>query len=231
VLRNIILSFILINSLALADAKEFVLKADSTFVIDTEFAAPLANNVLTFLSDAHNTKKTEVVFVLNSPGGEIFEGGRVINFLDNSKVKTTAVVSGLCASMCAITLQHFNERYMTKGSVVMYHKARGGVEGDIPTMKSRMDAITNFLLDMDNYVAKRLKIGLHEYFDKIKSEYWITNPEQGIKENVIDGEATIILEKSATAIAPALITPDITPDTQIIHQNTNELNNFLKSFR
>lgn len=228
-LRNLILAFSLISSLALADVKEFVLKTDSTFVIDTEFAPPLANNVLTFLSDAYNSKKKQVVFVLNSPGGEIFEGGRVINFLDNSKVKTTAIVSGLCASMCAMTLQHFNERYMTRGSVVMYHQAHGGVEGNIPTMKSRMDAITNFLLDMDNFVAKRLKITTQEYFHKISSEYWITNPEQGIKDNVVDGEATITLEKSTSSLLPSIIIPDVTPDSG--HADTNELINMIKSFK
>ena len=66
---------------------------------------------------------------LNSPGGSIFAGNRLIHklfFWQSQGIKFNGIVREWCASMCFMTLQLLDGRYVYPFAMLMDHPAQGG---------------------------------------------------------------------------------------------------------
>lgn len=71
----------------------------------------------------------EITVRLNSPGGEVYSGIRIMNYLRSHKAKVHMIVDGIAASIASVILLAGDTRTMGIGSQVMVHDPMTGICG------------------------------------------------------------------------------------------------------
>lgn len=140
------------------------------------------------VSEDHDT----IYLVLDSPGGSVFDGSRLISYMEASPVKINTVVYGLCASMCFQIFERGHTRYMVDRSVIMGHQASGGVRGNIKGMKNLLTFIEKEVKKLDAYIADRAKMSRKDFDDLVTTDLWLA-ADDAIALNLADKLAVISL--------------------------------------
>lgn len=117
---------------------------------------------------------TPIILVLNSPGGSIDAGFKLIETARGLK-QSVDTLSLFSASMSFITSQYLNKRYVTATSTLMSHRAYlGGVEGQVPgSFITRTNNILEALVNIDKFIAGRAKVPVADYEKAISNELWM----------------------------------------------------------
>ncbi|WP_027853845.1 head maturation protease, ClpP-related [Marinobacterium litorale] len=100
---------------------------------------------------------TEINLKLNTPGGDVFSGIRIANYLINHKAKVHVTVEAMAASIGSVIMLAGDTRTMLLGSRVMAHKPSAGLDGwftaeDLRNHADRVDEIENAIIEL--YVAR-----------------------------------------------------------------------------
>lgn len=83
----------------------------------------------------------EIEIQLNSPGGSIFDGFALIDFLRSMQErdhKITITVLGMAASMAGVILQAADTRVMGANALMLIHEGSLGASGDFGHVEDRM---------------------------------------------------------------------------------------------
>lgn len=148
------------------------------------------------LSDK-NSPKSPLYLVINSPGGSVDAGMKLIAFARAlpQKVKTITIFA---ASMGFQTVQGLDERLITVGGTLMSHPASFGVQGSTPyQVVSRLKWILQMIEALDQHDADRMQITLQEYEDLVHDEYWVTD-KKAVKDHAADRSVGIRCGKYAS---------------------------------
>ena len=139
-----------------------------------------------FIKDLNEFNHDELHIFINSPGGSVMEGMKIISHIDmlNDTVKINCIAD-FAASMAFIIFQNCHNRYVLSSSILMQHQMSLGLEGNLFNINSYMKMIQNLNMDLDTKQATRLQLTYDEFVDKIRHDWWITGSE-AIKENVAD---------------------------------------------
>lgn len=116
----------------------------------------------------------EIYLVLNSPGGSISDGEKIIETALGlpQKVHTISLFS---ASMSFIISQYLDKRYIVESGVMMSHRASaGGLQGQVPgNLITRTLGLLTHVMDIEKHVAERAGMTLPDYDKAIADEMWI----------------------------------------------------------
>lgn len=82
---------------------------------------------------------SEIRLLINSPGGEVFEGLAILNALRAHPAKVTAVVMGIAASAASFIAAGADELVMMKNSELLVHNAWGLAIGDANDLREVAD--------------------------------------------------------------------------------------------
>jgi ATP-dependent Clp protease protease subunit len=129
--------------------------------------------------------KEPIYLLLDSPGGSVFSGTKLVTQIESMKSKVNTVCIGLCASMAAMIHSYGNQRYMTNRSVLMYHPASGGFMGTLEIVQSRLNMITNIVGELEYNVQRRAKLDRDWYNVHKATELWATT-SLAKKLNLVD---------------------------------------------
>jgi ATP-dependent Clp protease protease subunit len=142
-----------------------------------------ASILMTKLSD----ESSEPIYLLiDSPGGSVITGARLISAMQASRSKVVTVCLSLCASMGFMIHQYGTERYALDRAILMSHPATVGYEGDVDRIASFIGTIQRFTNKMEAEIAKRMGLTFEQYKQKIQNEYWVDS-EDALADKVIDG--------------------------------------------
>lgn len=111
--------------------------------------------VVNQLKLARKEGASEVKLIINSPGGEVYEGFSIYNTLTDSGFKISAFVSGLCASIATLIASAADRIEMSETAQWMIHEAKGGAEGraeDLESTAKGMRQINDLIAN--NYARK-----------------------------------------------------------------------------
>jgi ATP-dependent Clp protease protease subunit len=118
--------------------------------------------------------KNETIYLfLNTPGGSVSAGMHMIAHIKAipQEVKT---ITAFAASMGFITVQDLGERLILPNGVLMAHRARGGVEGQIPgELNARAKFHTDAIVQIEQSVSARMGISHDAYAKLVLNEYWV----------------------------------------------------------
>ena len=203
-----ILMLMLIMSTAFAanvkSNKNIVLKDTNTVYLNDQF-----NDTTVAILEADLAEKNlnlpdgeAINFVMNSPGGSVEAGLRLINFT-NSLGRKFNVICIACYSMAFQTIQGVNgTRLVTEFGTLMAHKARGGVRGELPgQINNRLNYWLKRLDATDRVVVARTngKQTLKSYKDLYENEYWCTGKDC-INDGFADDIANVTCGKGLTGL-------------------------------
>lgn len=90
---------------------------------------------------AIKNKNEELEVVINSPGGQIFEGLEIYHEIRSYPGPKTTTVAGVAASMGSVIFMAGDNRRMGKGSVLMIHNPAAGKWGESKDLRKTADIL------------------------------------------------------------------------------------------
>lgn len=135
--------------------------------------------------------KKPIYMVINSYGGSIPDGGRIVAALEATDVEVICVVDEKAYSMAAVILQYCDTRYVQKFADILFHPASYRVSGQEAQIDSQVAHSKNYLATFHGDVAARLGLSYTDYKAKIASDWWLT-AAQAVKANAADSVVTAV---------------------------------------
>ena len=166
------------------EIKVLKLNPRRTIVIDeqiTMFSERFADKILE-LGDS----KEPIVILIDSPGGSVFSGEKILSAMEAVKSEIYTVCVGMCASMAAIIHQYGTKRLATDRSVLMFHDAAGMISGRVGEMLSLLNMIKRKIEKANHYIANRSKMSYDELVRLGANNLWI-DAEDSLEKGFVDG--------------------------------------------
>lgn len=134
----------------------------------------LAKDVISQLKELPASIKT-LDLHLNSPGGSVFEGMAIYNRLKeySKKVKITAHVDALSASIASVIMLAANEIQMSDTGFVMIHKPWVMAAGNSDELEKTIGLLDDIENQMITLYAKKTKLSRIEIKDLLTKETWM----------------------------------------------------------
>lgn len=134
-------------------------------------------------------KPIHVEMILNSPGGDVFEGFALIDFLVGFRQRgntVTTVALGMAASMAGVILQAGDKRVMGKNSFLLIHQAQFGAAGSYGEVQDRVKLVDMMQDRILNIFAARSSMKKPELAKKWKRTDWWIPSEEALKLGLVD---------------------------------------------
>jgi ATP-dependent Clp endopeptidase proteolytic subunit ClpP len=129
--------------------------------------------------------KDKTYILTTSPGGSVLTGAAILSAIEASDSPVVTICSVMCASMAALIHQFGDERYMVNRSMLMFHQAHGGMEGDLERMRRQLEFIMQFVKRIEEQIARRMGISVEEYKKRSDNELYVES-EEAVKQRLAD---------------------------------------------
>ena len=119
----------------------------------------------------------DIVIKLNSPGGDVFEGIEIYNYLKDHPSNITVEVTGIAASAATFITAGANEVIMNVGTSIMIHEASTftwGNKSDIQKTLNALETIDDSILSIYSEKTGQSNEQLEEWMNE---EKWFTADE------------------------------------------------------
>ena len=144
----------------------------------------------------------ELRIVIDSPGGDVFEGVTIFNIIrdfarNNPSVKITTYIQGMAASMASIialaanAVNQENKIIAEDNSTYMIHNAWGAVVGNENDMREAADFFAGIDSMMRNVYMRKTGKNENDIRSMMDAETWLWGKnilEAGFVDEIIDGE-------------------------------------------
>lgn len=144
----------------------------------------------------------DVTVMINSPGGDVWEGLAIYNLLREYSGKVTVKIIGLAASAASFIAMAADEIQIARAGFLMIHNAWSVAMGN----KNEMREYADFLDQIDQTIADiyhvRTGIDVDELAAQMDAETWIngtTAIDQGFADSFLASDAVI---EDASNVAP-----------------------------
>lgn len=167
------------------------------------------------LDDVHE----DIVIKLNSPGGDVFQGIEICNYLKDHPSHVTVEVMGTAASAATFILAGADEVIMNVGTTIMIHEASSyawGNKNDLKKAYEALETVDRSILDIYMNQTGQSEEKLRGWIER---EKWFTadeavkygfanevrrkpESEEGLEDRILEiVEATFERKMSAMAIS------------------------------
>jgi ATP-dependent Clp protease, protease subunit len=123
------------------------------------------------INEAQQTGQSEVMVVINSPGGDVYSCLAIISVFRQSKIPIVTVCEGLAASAAAVLFTCGKERYMAPHAVIMIHDVSNEQYGHATLGESLNDSHEMAKLNDDLYTIMAENTGNDSKFFKKKTKH------------------------------------------------------------
>lgn len=143
---------------------------------------------------------------INSPGGDVFEGMTIYNYLQRKKqsCKIIAYIDGLCASIATIIASACDEIKINKGAMFMIHRASSLAWGNTDEMQKQIETLKKIDNQMLKIYSSRNKAlnetEIEKYMIGSGDGTWFTAEEAvkyGFCDNLIEIQKHIVAKWTA----------------------------------
>lgn len=141
-----------------------------------------------FISQINNIETDIIHVYINSPGGDVKAGQKIIQYINFKKNtnKTISCIAWEAHSMAFNIMQFCTYRYVLKDSKMMQHQmSLSGLSGNIENINSYIKIANKMYDSLINDASARIGITPGEYKTKINND-WYLYGEEIVKNNVAD---------------------------------------------
>jgi ATP-dependent Clp protease protease subunit len=142
------------------------------------------SSVSSVISQLMQTESEDIVLYINSPGGEVIAGSKLINAMYASG-KNIVCVADFAVSMAFSIFQACPVRYIVPSSILMQHQISYGVRGSSEQIQVQVQFSETIAKTLNNLDAARLKIHPDTLQRYIQKEWWLYD-EQILQHNAAD---------------------------------------------
>lgn len=121
----------------------------------------------------------DITVYINSPGGSVFAGAAMANFLARHDGKTTAVVDGWCCSIATEIFFACAERKIPANAYLMLHKPSTSVAGNSDDLLKAAETLDTIQDGIEALYRKAALDGVTEdqIHEMVNKETWLTGDE------------------------------------------------------
>jgi ATP-dependent Clp protease protease subunit len=140
-----------------------------------------------FINDIEQLKNKNIYIYINSPGGSVLEGEKIIQYMEYKKLTnhTLLCIADKAYSMAFHIFQQCNFRYVLPSSSIMQHQMSLEISGSLKNIQNYINFIERINKRFINIESKKLNITKNEYKKRIESDWWLYG-EEIIKEKGAD---------------------------------------------
>lgn len=189
---------ILVLLLTIQAGAQIVLTPQNTVTLKGEVTQSSAGEVIRELYRLDSERESAwapLYLVLDTPGGSIDAGLLLIQAAQNIENLNTVTI--FAASMGSAIVEALpGKRYILESGILMFHRARATVEGQIEDgeIESRVSMIKSLVRVMEEKNSRRMSMPLDEYKRRVKDEYWMVG-HSAVIQNAADEVTTIKCSK------------------------------------
>nr|DAN14304.1 MAG TPA: Putative ATP dependent Clp protease [Caudoviricetes sp.] len=131
-------------------------------------------------------KGKDLTVYINSPGGNVFAGVAMANFLKRHDGKTTAVVDGWCCSIATEIFFTCQTRKIPANAYLMIHKPSVAVQGTSDDLLKAADMLDTIQSGIESVyqAAAREGVTAQDITDMVNAGTWLTGDEAANYFNV-----------------------------------------------
>jgi ATP-dependent protease ClpP protease subunit len=190
----IFLTALLFSIITYAQSLHINLNQTNTVTIRNEIndeVVTKAAKELSSLVSKRGNKTYKIYLVLDTPGGSIDSG---LNFIEFAKtIPNVETLTVFAASMGSAIVEALpGKRNILSTGILMFHRARGGVQGQFENgeLETRLDLHKRLVRNMEQINASRMSMSLDLYKIAVKDELWILGSE-AIRSKAADSVVTV----------------------------------------
>lgn len=136
----------------------------------------------------------DVTVLINSPGGDYFEGLAIYNLLRDYKGKVTVKVLGIAASAASVIAMAGDEVFIARAGFLMIHNTWLSTSGDRHQLRETADWLEPFDATAVDIYGSRSSLDAAEIAAMLDKETWIGGTEavaKGFADDLLNGDETI----------------------------------------
>lgn len=171
---------------------------DQVVYLQTDVNKGSVDKVINDLEKARQSGLTHVYLVIDSPGGSVFDGAKLVSYIKASSLEIDTVCETLCASMAFHIFQTGTRRLMLDKAILMAHPASGGARGTVEEMKSMIDMVKLYVDRMDADTAKRAGVPVEAFKVRVLNNMWL-EARDAVSEKFADEIITLEYIKSGAS--------------------------------
>lgn len=137
---------------------------------------------------------TDIVIKLNSPGGDVFAGVEIYNYLKSLKNKVTIEVTGVAASAASLIAMSGDEVVMRTGATMMIHEASTFAYGNKKEIQKTLNALEAIDDSIADIYVERTSLSHDEVSNMLNEETWLT-ADEAIKLGFADTKSSVKADK------------------------------------
>jgi enoyl-CoA hydratase/carnithine racemase len=127
--------------------------------------------------------------MINSPGGDVFDGIAIYNALRAHPAKITTRVDGIAASVASVIAQAGDHRIMLTGAQMMIHEAWGLAIGTSTDMRAYADLLDRQNDNIAGIYGRRAGKEQAHFRELMRDDKWFNDEEtvaEGLADEVLD---------------------------------------------
>lgn len=152
------------------------------------------DNITEVIKKLDSIKGNVAYLYINSPGGSVIAGQRLIQYIETSDKKIIGVAE-VAISMAHQILQNTTERVGTPDNVLMQHRMTAGTTGNVDEMAGMINLFKAMETALNTKSADRIGISLSEFFKRVENNWWTYGVESK-KQNIVDKISSVKCESS-----------------------------------
>lgn len=156
-------------------------------------------------------KADRINVLINSPGGDVFDGVAIHDAIRRHPAEVTTMATGMAASAASYILQAGARRIATPASTVMIHDALALTIGNAADHRATADILDKISGQIAGIYAARSGVGdAASWREQMLAESWFTAQEAldaGLVDEVVDPSQQSSQKSGAAASVPAARAP------------------------
>ena len=162
-----------------------------TIVINDDITSNIVEMALLPLMELDNDNTgEEITILLNTCGGEVYNGFSLVDYIEKIKTKTTIKVLGMAASMGALISMAGRNNPNVKTicspfSVFLVHSGSDCMAGNTNAIKDMFHFSEKYEEKISKYILSHTKISEEEYIKMTRYEWWMTS-EEALEKGLVD---------------------------------------------
>lgn len=120
---------------------------------------------------------TEIRLLINSPGGEVWDGLAILNALRAHPARTIAIVEGIAASAASFVAAGCDEMVMSRNSEVYIHNAIGYASGDAEVMRAAAEDLERLDRNIASIYAEKSGKSIEYWLAEMPKDRFMTADE------------------------------------------------------